>query len=72
MNPGDSTVHLSIDKVLRGRYTGPKRSIQQYLVSFKGYGPEHNSWMTDNHLRDLFGARFQNLLTEFGKRQWHN
>ena len=72
LNPGDSTIHLSIDKVLRERYTGPKRSIQQYLVSFKGYGPEHNSWMTDSHLRDLFGVRFKKLLTEFRKRQSHN
>lgn len=40
---GDSSIHLSLGKVLRERFTGPRRSIHQYLVSFEGYGPEYNS-----------------------------
>ena len=66
---GDSSIHLSVDRVLRERRTGPKRSIHQYLVSFKGYGPEHNAWIAKDHLANFFGSTFQKLLTEFRKRQ---
>ena len=66
---GDSSIHLSLNKVLRERLTGPKRSIKQYLVSFQGYGPEHNSWMTGEHLHNLFGTKFKKLVGEFRKGQ---
>ena len=68
---GDSTIHLSVAQVLRERFTGPKRSIKQYLVSFKGFGPEHNAWITEEHLVNLFGSKFKKLLTEFRKRKLH-
>ena len=69
---GDTSIHLALDKILRERFTGPKRAIQQYLVSFKGYGPEHNAWIAKDHLANFFGSRFQKLLTEFRKRQRHD
>ena len=66
---GDTNIRLSLEKVLKERFTGPKKSIKQYLVSFQGYGPENNSWMTEEHLVDLFGSTFKKLLSNFRKRK---
>ena len=68
IRPTDSSIHLSLDRVLKERFAGPKRTIKQYLVSFQDYGPENNAWMSIEHLQNLFGANFKKLLSNFRKR----
>ena len=69
---GDNTVRLTLQSILQQRMSGPKQKIQQYLVSFEGYGPEHHSWMNGDQLKKLFGFRFTNKLREFRKSSINN
>ena len=66
--PSDTNIHLFLDKVLKERLAGPKRTIKLYLVSLKGYGPENNAWMSVDNLQNLFGSNFKKLSSNFRKR----
>ena len=63
--PVDDSIRLNIAKILQQRWSGPKRSINQYLIAFEGYGPEHHSWMDESHLKNFFGSRFTSALKKF-------
>ena len=63
------SVQWKLENILRQRFAGPKRSIKQYLVSFEGCGPENNSWISAQDLKDLFGDKFKRLLHLFNQRQ---
>ncbi len=48
----DGTEHYEVKKVLdsrrrrvRGKQGGPSKSVTDYFVKWKGYGPESNSWV---------------------------
>ena len=69
LRDNDSEIYLSLSKILKERFSGPKRTIKQYLVSFQGYGPENNAWMSVDNLQNLFGSNFKKLLSNFRKRQ---
>ena len=47
----DDEKEFEVSKILSHRYNKRKR-IQEYLIEFKGYGPEYNQWRPINELRE--------------------
>ena len=66
------SVQWKLEHILRERFAGPRRTIKQYLVSFEGCGPENNSWISAEDLKNLFGDKFKRLLSLFNQRQKAN
>jgi hypothetical protein len=52
-----------VEKLLDKRYPGTKGIKIQYLVKYKDYGNEHNSWESKSSLPG-------NIVNSFEKEQW--
>ena len=52
-----------IEKLLDKRYPGTKGIKMQYLVKWKGYGNEHNTWESKSRLPET-------IINSFEKEQW--
>src|SRR5260370_3450751 len=46
-------VEYEVDKILRHQFNQTRKHME-YLVRWKGYGPEHNTFELETHLRNAF------------------
>ena len=51
-----------IEKLLDVRFVGPKRNRKQYLVKWRGFGDEHNSWEPKSSLHPKVIKSFEEEL----------
>jgi transposase InsO family protein len=65
----DERFELKLDKVLGVRNGGHRGSERQVLVSFKGFGPEWNSWLDSETLNRMYGAHFRRLYKRYVQRK---
>ena len=61
-SPDDEAPHYEIERLLGRRFVGRNR-LRKYLVKWKGYGPEHNTWY---RLEDL--ADSMDLVREYDEQ----
>jgi hypothetical protein len=67
-------VEYEVESILAHRLVGSgKRRKSQYLVKWKGYGPEHNSWEPEAHLSRCKDAiREYHVAQNGARRDQHN
>jgi hypothetical protein len=56
-------LEYEVETILKYRTTGRKRPKTSYLIQWKGYGPEHNSWEPEANV-----ANARKKLAEYWKR----
>ena len=46
----EGALEYEVEAILKHRFSGTKRIKTSYLVSWKGYGPQHNSWEAEKNV----------------------
>jgi hypothetical protein len=69
----DGTKEWEVEEILDCQVQGRQH---QYLVSWKGFGPQENSWEPDRNIKnckrmlDQFNTRFPKAARKNRRRQW--
>jgi len=59
----EGALEYEVEAIIKHRVTGHKKPKTSYLVQWKGYGPEHNSWEPEANV-----ANAPEKLAEYWKR----
>jgi len=63
----ENATKQQVQAIMNQRKGGYRQTVLQYLVRFKGYGPEHDSWLAAEDLDSLYGTTYRKALTSFKK-----
>jgi ribosomal protein L21E len=66
-NNDDETVEYLVEQVLKGRKL--RGGKMEYLIRWKGYGPEHDTWEPETHLNDFLKAYIKENPIEIVKNR---
>jgi hypothetical protein len=59
----EGALEYEVDVIEKHRITGKKHPKTSYLIAWKGYGPEHNSWELEKNV-----ANAPEKIAEYWKR----
>jgi ribosomal protein L21E len=69
-NNNDETEEYLVEQVLKGRKLRGRK--MEYLIRWKGYGPEHDTWEPESHLNDFLKAYIKDNPIEIVKNRTNN